>query len=118
MPNLVFLTCPSLQILVSSDWVICNFRIFGQSLIKRNCDNSRTSDDIGHETIASSDWVICNFRIFGQSLIKRNCDNSRTSDDIGHETIASCRKIVVPLPFLQFMTNLKQSGPGFLTHTL
>ena len=41
MPNLVSLTRPSLQIGGISD-----FQISGQSLIKRNCQNSRTSDNI------------------------------------------------------------------------
>ena len=38
MPNLVSITCPSHQIF--------DFRISGQSLIKENCHNSRTSDNI------------------------------------------------------------------------
>ena len=38
MPNLISLTHPSLQILAKL--------IPGQSLIKENCDNSKTSDDI------------------------------------------------------------------------
>ena len=47
MPNLVSLTCPSLQILGKNpDEGISDFRISDQSLIKENCDNSRTSDDI------------------------------------------------------------------------
>ena len=40
MPNLVSLTCPSLQIGGISD-----FQISGQSLIKRNCRNFRNSDN-------------------------------------------------------------------------
>ena len=51
MKNLVFLTCPSLQILgktigQNSDGDISVIRISDQSLIKRNCHNSRISDDI------------------------------------------------------------------------
>ena len=46
MPNLVFITRPSLQILGNSDGGIPYFRISGQSLLKENCHNSRTSDDI------------------------------------------------------------------------
>ena len=41
VPNLVFLTRPSLQILgKNSDGGICDFQISGQSLIRRNCHNS------------------------------------------------------------------------------
>ena len=43
VPNLVSITRPSLQIL---DKTQTDFRISGQSLIKENCHNSRTSDDI------------------------------------------------------------------------
>ena len=46
VPNLVFLTLPSLQILRKTHGAISDFRISGQSLIKRNCLNSWTSDDI------------------------------------------------------------------------
>ena len=44
MPNLIFLTRPSLQILVKTQMGV--FPISAQSLIKRNCHNSRTNDDI------------------------------------------------------------------------
>ena len=43
VPNLVSITCSSLHILGKS---ISDFRISGQSLIKENCYNSRTCDDI------------------------------------------------------------------------
>ena len=47
VPNLVFLTRPSLQILGKIlDGSISDFWISGQSLIKRNCQNFRTCDDI------------------------------------------------------------------------
>ena len=48
MPNLVYLTCPSCQVLdkTQTGRVIYNFRISSQSLIKPSCHNSRTSDDI------------------------------------------------------------------------
>ena len=45
MSNLVFFTRPSLQIL-GKIWSISDFQISGQSFIKRNCHNSRTSDYI------------------------------------------------------------------------
>ena len=47
VPNLVFLTLPSLQIFgKNADGGISDFCICGQSLIKENCHNSRTSDSI------------------------------------------------------------------------
>ena len=47
MPNLVFITRrQSPDIRQKSDRGIFDFRISGQSLIKENCHNSRTSDDI------------------------------------------------------------------------
>ena len=47
MPNLVVLTRPSLQILDKTQTgYFSDFHISGQSLIKRNCHNSRISDDI------------------------------------------------------------------------
>ena len=49
MPNLVYLTRPSLQTLDKTQTGVfyTDFRISGQSLIKENCHNSRPSDDIG-----------------------------------------------------------------------
>ena len=46
MPNMVSPTRPSLYIAQNSDEGISDFRISGQSLVKVNCHNSRTSDDI------------------------------------------------------------------------
>ena len=45
VPNLVSITRPSLQILGKTQVGISDFQISGQSLIKENCHNSRTSDD-------------------------------------------------------------------------
>ena len=44
VPNLVSLTSPSLDILGKTQ-TGADFRISGQSLIKENCHNSRTSGD-------------------------------------------------------------------------
>ena len=44
MPNLVFLPRLSFQILGKTQTGIFDFPISGQSLIKRNCYSSRTSD--------------------------------------------------------------------------
>ena len=59
---------------------ICDFGIYSLSLIKENCRNSRTSDDIGMKLGSVT------------KLDKR-----------------SCRKIVKSLSILQFMVNLEQS---------
>ena len=89
MPNLVSITCPSLQILGSR-------RISDQSLIKENCHNSRTSDDIDmklgpvtkidkrnktmskkiHDEVMSENCdVIVIFRIFGEFGAVRRPDS-------------------------------------------
>ena len=46
VPSLVFLTRPTLQIMGKTQTGISDYQISGQSLIKRNCHNSWTSDDI------------------------------------------------------------------------
>ena len=47
VPNLVSLSCPSLQILGKTQTEVFPISGFlGQSLMKENCHNSRTSDDI------------------------------------------------------------------------
>ena len=75
----------------NSDRGISDFRISGQSLIKENCHNSRTSDDIDMKlgTVTKLD--------------KRNKTTSKKS------TFTSCRKIVTPLSFFGFLANLEQS---------
>ena len=82
MPNLVSLTCPSLQILGKTKTGM--FLISG-FLIKENCHNSRTSDDIDMKlgTVTKLD--------------KRNKTASKKL------TVTSCRKIVASLSFLRFM---------------
>ena len=70
MPSFVFLTCPILKILGKTKKAgISHFRISGQSLMKVNCHNSRTSDDIGMklEPVAKLD--------------KRNKTTSKKIDD-------------------------------------
>ena len=85
MPNLVSVTCPSLQILGKTQTGV--FPISGEYLIKENCYNSRTSDDIDmklgrvtkldernettskkfdFDVISENCDVIVIFRIFGQ----------------------------------------------------
>ena len=77
----------------------------------------------------NSDGCISDFWISGQSLIKRNCHTSRTSEYIDMKlgpvtkldkrnkatskkklTMTPCQKILTSLPFLQFTSNLEQSG--------
>ena len=88
MPNLVSITCPSLSdIGQNSDEVISDFQISGQSPIKKNCYNFRTSDDIvmklrpvtkldkrnkttskkfDDDVMSENCHIIVIFRIFGQ----------------------------------------------------
>ena len=77
-----------------------DFRISGQSLIKRNCHNSRTSDDIDMKLGLVT------------KLDKRDKTISKKL------MMASCRKIVTSLTFLQFTANLEQSEAGLRTHNL
>ena len=92
-PSLVFLTCPSLQILGKTyNVAISDFRISGQSLIKGNCHNSRTSDDIDMKF---------------EPATKFDKRNKTTSKKL---TFKSCPKIVTSLLFFQFMANVEQSG--------
>ena len=92
MPNLVSITCPSLQISGKTQTGVDDFRISGQSLIKENCYNSRTSDDIGMKLGPVT------------KLDKRNRTTSMTL------TMTLCQQIVTSLSFFRFLTNLEQSG--------
>ena len=92
VPNLVFITCPSLQIIgKTKTGVFPTSVISGQSLIKRNCHNSWNSDDIDMK--------------LGQvtKLDKRNKTTSKRFEDdvIWKMTLLS---------FFQFTANLKYSG--------
>ena len=80
----------------NSDRGISDFRIPGQSLIKGNCHNSRTSDDIDMKL---------------EPVIKLDKRNKTTSKIL---TLVSCWNIVMALPFFQFTANLKQSGSRIL----
>ena len=70
----------------NSDGGISDIRIYGHSIIKENCHNSRTSDDVDMK--------------FGlvAKLDKRN-----------NLMVMSCQKIVMLLLFFQFIANLEQS---------
>ena len=97
VPNLAFLTRPSLQIL-SKTGDISNFQISGQFLIKRNCHNSWTSDDIDmklgpvtkidkrnkstfqkfDDNVMSESWdVIVIFPVYGQFGVMWKLDSGR-----------------------------------------
>ena len=75
----------------NSDGSIFQFSDFGQSLIKENCHNSRTSDDIDMKL---------------GPVTKLHKRIKTTSKNL---TMTSCRKIVRPLSYFQFMANLEQS---------
>ena len=77
----------------NSDGGICDFQIYGQSLIKINCHNSWTSDDIGMKLEPET-----------------KTDKRKKKQRQKNLTMMSCRKIVTPLPFFQFAANLEQSG--------
>ena len=74
------------------DGGISDFQISSQSLIKKNCYNSRTSNDIDIKL---------------GPVIKLNKKNTVTLKKL---TMMSCRQIVMSLLFSQFMANLEQSG--------
>ena len=74
-----------------SDGGISDFWISGQSLIKGNCHNSRTSDDIDMKLGPVT------------KLDKRNKKTSKTLK------MTSCRKIMTSLSFFQLTANLEQS---------
>ena len=80
----------------NSDVDISDFRIPGQSLIKGNCHNSRTSDDIDMKL---------------EPVTKLGKRNKTTSKIL---TLVSCGNIVTSLPFFQFTANLEQSGSRVL----
>ena len=94
MPDRVSIAQPtqSLDIGRNSDGGISDFRISGQSLIKENCHNSRTSDDTDMKLVPVP------------KLYKRNLTTSKNL------TLTSYRKIVTSLSFFKFLANLEQSG--------
>ena len=86
----MFLTFPSCQIL---DGGISDFPISGQSLIKRNCRNSKTSDDIDMKLgpVTKRD--------------KRNKKRQKNDDDVMSE---KCDVIAIFLIYRQFGAIRKQ----------
>ena len=76
----------------NSDGGISDFPFSGQSLIKGNCRNSRTSVDIDKKL---------------GPVTKRHKRNKTRSKKL---TMTSFRKIVTPLIFFQFTANFEQFG--------
>ena len=93
MSNVVSISCASPDIGQNSDGGISDFRIPGQSLIKENCHNSRTSGDIDMKLgpVTKPD--------------KRNTKMSKKKNS----TMTSGRKIVTSLLLLKFMAKFGQS---------
>ena len=89
MPNLVSLTSPSLRVLGKTQTRgVSDFRISGQSLIKVNCHNSRTSDDIDMKL---------------GPLPKLDKRNKKTSEKFDDDAMsASCDVIVIFPIYSQF----------------
>ena len=86
----------------NSDGGISDFRISGQSLIKENCHNSRTSNDIDIKL---------------GPVIKLYNINKIAHKDVDDDVMSA--KIVTSLSFLQFMANLwPKPEAGFQTHSL
>ena len=80
MPDLAFLTGVSLQILGKNSYGgVSDFRISGQSLIKENCHNSRTSNDIdmklGPVTIIAKTNKTTSKKI-DDDLMSENCETN------------------------------------------
>ena len=75
---------------------ISDFQISGQSLIKGNCHNSRTSDDIDTKP---------------GPVTKLDKRNKATSKNL---MMTSFWKIVMSLSFFKFTANLEQSGSQIL----
>ena len=74
----------------NSEGYISDFRISGQSLIKENCHNSRSSDDIDMKL---------------EPVTKLDKEKKTTSKKL---EMTSDRQIVTSLSFFRFMANLEQ----------
>ena len=77
MPNLVSLICLGLQISGKTQTAVSEFQIPGQSLIKENCHNSRTCDDIDTKLGLVTKLDKTNkttSKKFDDDVISKNCD--------------------------------------------
>ena len=91
--NLVPLTRPSLPILGKTQAEV--FPISGKSLIKENCDNSRTNGDIDMKL---------------GPVTKIDKKNKATSK---YSMVTPCQQIVMSFSFFQFRDNLEHSRSRF-----
>ena len=95
VPNVVSLTSSSLQIYWQNlDGGISDFWISCKTLIKGNCHNSRTSDDI-------------DVKLGTVTKLNLTREAKKRPKKL---TMKLCRKIVTSLTFFQFMANLEESG--------
>ena len=83
----------------NSDGGISDFQISGQFLIKQECHNSRTSDDIDMKL---------------GPVIKHEKGNKMTSKKLN---MTSCWQVVTTLSFFRFMASLNPEAE-FRTHSL
>ena len=90
----------SIDIEQNSDGCISDFRISGQFLIKRNCHNSRTSDNID---------------IKFEPVTKLDKKNKTTTQKL---KMRSCQKIVTTLSFFNVQPNYSNPESGYQIHSL
>ena len=104
MLNKVFLTFPSLQILGKNKMGVCSsdFWISGESFVKENCHNSRTSDDIDIKFVTAT------------KLDKGNKTRSKNDDDV---MTRNCDVIVMFLISGQFGSIWKPDSRRTLCET-
>ena len=95
MPNLVFITHPSLQILEKTQTGV--FLISGQSLIKENYQDSRTSDDIDMKL---------------GSVTKLDKRNKRTSKKIDDDVMSANYDIIVFFPIYSQFAAIQKPDSG------
>ena len=98
MPNLVSLTCPSLQIL-GKTLSKSSFRNPSQSLIKENCHNSRTSDDIDMK--------------FGP-VTKRDTRNKITSKKFDDDVVSANCEVSVIFPIYGQFGTIRKLDSGLI----
>ena len=95
VPNLVFLTSASRQILgKNSDGGIYDFQKSGQSLIKINCHNSRTGDDI--------EWPVT----------KRDKRNNPASQKFNNNVMPENLEVIVIFPIYDQFRAIQKPDSG------
>ena len=98
----------------TSEEVICNFRIFGQSLITKNCQNSRTRHDIEMKLGPVTNFnerIMATSRKFDDDVISTNYIFFQVMPDFqpsGSQILELCSiKFTFSLTITFFITNLK-----------